>query len=93
MFLSRMQRVKTVNPSTAVSEPVEIDVVRLSIGIMVCDFVEVGDSHDLSGRDCLARAFARVCRGAPNTDTRAVVIVAEKSGGGGKIQAVRLEQG
>ena len=78
MFLSRMQRVKTVNPFTAVSEPVEIDAVRLSIGIKVCEFVEVSDSHDLSGRDSLTRAFARVCRGAPNTDTSAVVIVADK---------------
>ena len=93
MFLSRMLRVKTVNPSPAVSEPVEIDVVRLSIGIKVCDFAEGRDSHDLSRRDCLARAFTRVYWGAPNTDTRAVAIVAERPGGSGKFQAVWLEQG
>ncbi len=78
MLLSRVLRVKTVNPSTAVSEPVEIDVVRLSIGIKMCTFVEVRDSHDLSGGDSLTRAFSRVCRGAPNTDTSAVVIAADK---------------
>ena len=78
MFLSRMQRVKAVNPSTAVSEPVEIDAVRLSIGIKVCEYVGARDSHDLSGRDSLTRAFSRVCRGAPNTDTSAVVIAADE---------------
>jgi len=66
-----------VDPSAAISEPVECNGVGFAVRIDVCDTSEFRDSHDLPGVDLLASACAWVERSNTDGDTRAVGVVAD----------------
>jgi len=61
-----------VHPSAAVSEPEEVDGVVDAIAVCVLHDCRLGEGHDVSGFDILARAVAWVGRGDTNTAIRAI---------------------
>jgi len=69
--LPKILGIKIVHPSTAVSEPEEVDRIDAAVAVCVLHDSRLGEGHDLTGFDTLARAIAREGSGDTNTAIRA----------------------